>query len=164
MFSLGAKPYFSFFFLLTGKVWVSHPAQEHNTHICSEKYWPHGNYKMRQWDEASICVDRFHDPSVPVELWHLNWPRGTGLSKHRRIRIIQTAQRHLTSQLPITHRPIKGLNEATGNSHDQLACDLTNSWTYMCSKHRAPGSDYTSTGGYVLSSHAMCDGWTSSVI
>lgn len=155
---------FSFLFPLVTS--VTHPTEEYDTHICTMNYCPQGNYQMRQWAETSICVDQFHDPSVPIELWHLNWPCGTDGLKCRHIRISQTAQRHFSSRLPITHRPINGIHVATGNSHDQLAYDLTYSCTHIHSKHRAPGSDYTSNDGYVLSSHlhAMSDGWTSAVI
>ena len=96
---------------------------------------------MRQWVETSICVDQFCNPSIPIELWHLDWPRGRDALKCRHIHIVQTAQLHFCSRLPISHRSIKGIHDvATGNSHDQLAFDLSCAHT----KHGAPGSDYTS--------------------
>lgn len=93
---------------------------------------------MRQWAETSICVDQFHDPSIPIELWHSDWPRETDGLKCRHIRNGQTAQRHFGSRLHITHRPIKGIHVATGNSHDLLAFDLTYPCTHIHPKH--PGA------------------------
>lgn len=53
------------------------------------------------------------------------------------------------TQPSIGRRPIKGINVATGNSRDQLACDPAYRLTHIWTKHEVPGSDYTSIIGSV---------------
>ena len=130
---------------------VTHPTEEHDTHICTVNYYPHT--VIIKWDgeaETSICVDQFHDPSIPIELWHLERPRGRVALKSRHIRIGQTAQRHFApADLPIAQPPIKGIHVATGN----------NQFAFTSGRQEA----ITPQNVPYRHLHATSDGWTSSV-